>query len=71
MTETFTDSLRRRLREHALICPTCGQSTEAGGIRALAKRSGVTHTTLWRFMRGSDVTGTTIDAIVKFLGGPV
>ena len=71
MTETFTDSLRRRLLEASKFCPTCGQPTTEGGMRALGRKIGVAPMTVSRFLSGRDVQSDTIDAIVKYLGGPV
>jgi predicted transcriptional regulator len=69
MTETFTDSLRRRLLEASKFCPTCGQPTSS--VPELATRVGVPYPTLHRFLEGGTPNAATIDAIVKFLGGPV
>lgn len=67
-SESFSDGLRQRLREASRFCPTCGQPTTKGGVRALAARIGVHHSTLWRFMHGEPTKSDTIDAIVRFLG---
>ena len=67
---SFTDDLRRRVREKAGVCPTCGQPTTDGGIRALAEATGVQHTTLWRFLRGGVAQSTVIDRLVRWLDEP-
>lgn len=68
MTETFTESLRRRLLEASKFCPTCGQPTSKGGLRAFGEKIGIGPTVLWHFLRGDMPSAATIDAIVKFLG---
>ena len=65
--ETFTAGLRRRLEADRWRCPTCHQPTGGGGVRGLAELIGVNHATLWRFLRGGDMTGRNIDLVVAFL----
>ena len=67
MAETFTDSLRRRVRERSGECPTCHQPTQDGGIRAVSDAIGMAHTTLWRFLRGHQITSDQLDKIVAWL----
>lgn len=65
--ETMTEGLRRQVRERSLFCPTCGQPTSPDGVRGLAGQIGVPHTVLWRFLKGSDATGRTLDKIAAWL----
>jgi predicted transcriptional regulator len=66
MTETFTESLRRRLLEASKFCPTCHQPTAS--VPQLAERMAVPYPTLNRFLNGGTPNAATIDAIVKYLG---
>lgn len=64
--ETFTESVRRRLREAHPVCPTCGQAT-GQSLRALSGVTGVSFTVLGRFLKGGDMTGRNLDKIVAWL----
>ena len=66
---SFTDELRQRVRERLAFCPTCGQPTTEGGVRAQSDAiPGVSHTTLWRFLTGrGDPSGKLIDTLVAWL----
>lgn len=66
---TLTERLREQVRAAAKTCPTCGQPTEAGGARRLAGKIGVSHTTLWRFLRGDPCSSDTLDSIDAWLNG--
>jgi hypothetical protein len=67
MSESFTDSVRRRIREQSGECPTCHQPTSDGGIRRVADAIGISHTSLWRFLRGGDITGRNLDKMIAWL----
>jgi hypothetical protein len=67
MNESFTDSVRRRIRERSGECPTCHQPTREGSIRGIADVIGMSHTTLWRFLRGGDITGRNLDKVIAWL----
>lgn len=56
MPETFTDSLRRRIREE-----------HGGSIRALGRETGVSFNVISRFLRGMDIAGRNIDPLVAYL----
>lgn len=65
---SFTDDLRQRVKKKLGYCPTCGQSTKTN-TRQAAKRVGVSHTNLWRFLSGKSPSAATIDAVVRWLEG--
>lgn len=69
MTEPqpYTETLRHRVRAKGGACPTCGQPLSEGGVRAVAAAIGIGHSTLWRFLRGRDITGRNIDLIEAWL----
>ncbi len=67
---SLTDSLRKRVAERTGLCPTCGQPTNEGDVRALAADIGIPHTVLWRFLKGHDATGRTLDTIDAWLSTP-
>jgi hypothetical protein len=70
VAETLTESIRRRVREKSGECPTCHQPTAEGGVRQVAQDIGLSHTTLWRFMRGHQATSDVLDKIVTWLDAP-
>jgi len=69
MPETLTDSIRRRLREHAGTCPTCGQPNGMS-LRKLGDATGVPFTVLARFLKGGDMMGRNLDLVDHWLSQP-
>ena len=65
---TFTDDLRSRVKDRLGYCKTCGQSTEST-TRETAKKVGIPHTNLWRFLSGKQPSADTINALVLWLEG--
>lgn len=64
---TYTDRLRERLRAaFGAPCPTCGSPT-GGSVRRQAEAIGVTHTALWRFLRGGRPSADLIDRAEAWL----
>ena len=64
---TFTDRLRERTRTTlGGPCPTCGQPT-GGATRESATTLGISHTTLWRFLRGGKPSALLVDRLVDWL----
>lgn len=68
MSETLTESLRRRLNER-VACPTCHQPLPGKNVRDMAAEIGLPHTVLWRFLRGGDMQGRNLDIIAGYLEG--
>lgn len=64
--ESMTDALRRRLLE-GIACPTCHQPLPGESTRKLADAMGMTHTGLWRFLKGGDMTGRNLDKVDAYL----
>jgi transcriptional regulator with XRE-family HTH domain len=63
---TFTEGLRTRLRSAFGVCPTCGQPTEHS-TREIADEIGLSHTTLWRFLKGKKPSADVVDRLVDWL----
>ena len=62
---TLTEKVRQSLIEKVGVCPTCGSSE--GGLRKIAIKLGIAHSTLWRFLKGKQLQSNTLDKLVLFL----
>jgi hypothetical protein len=64
---TLSDGIRSRLKAQAMTCPTCHQPTVGGGVRGLADKIGVGHSTLWRFINGQSCNSDLLDKVEAWL----
>ena len=64
--ESLTTSIRRRVLAVA-ACPHCHQAMPGQSHREIAEAMGIPHTVLWRFLRGSDITGRNLDKVHAWL----
>ena len=65
MSESLTEAIRRRFKEAAKVCPTCGSLSLSG--RDLAKKVGIAPSAAWRFLTDKAISTDNLDKIAAYL----